>query len=52
MLPTTTIKYRSTTTPTALAVTGSSSSIPMIGLGVAMFVIGLVLFEIRAVRSR
>jgi hypothetical protein len=24
----------------------------MIGLGVAMFVIGLVLFEIRAVRSR
>ena len=51
VLPSTTIKYRSVTTPTALAVTGSSS-VPMVGLGVALFVIGLVMFEIRAVRNR
>jgi hypothetical protein len=35
----------------ALAVTGSSGSVPMIGLGVALFVIGLIVLEMRAAQE-
>lgn len=48
VFPTTTIKY---STPSTLAVTGNDSSLPMMGLGVSLFVLGLVLFEIRAARA-
>ncbi|MFN8053015.1 MAG: hypothetical protein U0Q22_16335 [Acidimicrobiales bacterium] len=50
VLPTTTVKV--TTTPVKqLAVTGSSSSMPMVGAGISMFVLGLILLELRAVRA-
>lgn len=46
--PVTTIKPKAAVA--TLAVTGSSSSLPLVGLGVAMFVVGLVLLELRSTR--
>ena len=53
ILPASTVKPQATTPATTLAVTGSdtTTNLTLIGIGVSMFVVGLVLFEIRAARS-
>jgi hypothetical protein len=50
VLPTTTVRVSSPPVH-ELAVTGNNSSLPLMGLGVSLFVFGLILFEIRAARA-